>query len=268
MTGSRSLLTVALLWVSATPLRAEDAPKPPDPPPPSVLMSHPIAVLTGTTVRVVLRGMRLDEIEAVRTPARVDLPTVEILKVIKKEKNTPPPEYPAERAGDSRVEVELKVPDDAPPKFTLVVSDKNGKTATCEVLCLRADAVEKEVEPNDGFKQAQPLPDGRTVLGEVHDARNVDVFRIEPTGGKQAVVEVTVSPSRSLLDPLLTLHAADGRLLATYDDGPAGGAAGKAKNDVRWELPPADEVRYLVLYDANDRGGPTHGYLLRLSSSK
>lgn len=261
------MLVLGLIATAAPSLRAEEAPKPPDAPPPTVLMSHPIAVLSGTTTRVVLRGMRLDEIAAVRTPARVDLPTAKVLQIIKKEKNTPPPEYPSDRAGDSRVEAELTVPDDAPQQFPLTVVDKLGRTATCEVLCLRPDAVEKEVEPNDGFKQAQPLPVGRTVLGEIHDPRNVDVFRVEPTG-KRAVVEVIVSPSRSLLDPLLTLHAADGRLLATYDDAPADGAAGLKENDVRWELPPADEVRYLVLYDANDRGAPTHGYLLRLDVAK
>jgi hypothetical protein len=253
---------------SVASARAEDAPKPPDSPPPQVLMSHPIAVLTGTTTRVVLRGMRLDETAAVRTAARVDLPNVEILQIIKRETNTPPPEYPAERAGDSRVEVELRVPDEALSRFSLVVADGNQKIATCEVLCLRADAVDKEVEPNDGFKHAQPLTAGRTVLGEIHDARNVDVFRIEPTGDKRATIEILVSPSRSLLDPLLTLHAVDGRLLATYDDGSTDGAAGTRENDLRWELPSANEVRYLVLYDANDRGAPTHGYLLRLDVAK
>jgi hypothetical protein len=250
--------------VSATAIRAEDAPKPPDAPPPTVLMSHPIAVVSGTTTRVVLRGMRLDEIAAVRTPGRVDLPTVEVVKVIKQEKSVPPPEYPSERAGDSRVEAELQVPEDAPAEFTLTVVDKLGRTTSCDVLCLRPEAIDKEIEPNDGFMQAQTLRVGKTVLGEIHDPRNVDVFRIEPTGGKRVVVEVVVAPSRSLLDPLLTLHAADGRLLAAYDDAPSARAAANEQGpDVRWELPSADEVRYLVLYDANDRGAPTHGYLLR-----
>ena len=261
MIARPSILALSLVLVAAT-LQAEDAAKPPQPPP-TVLMSHPIAVVSGTTTRVVLRGLRLDEVATVRTAARVDQPNVEVLKIIKQEKNAPPQEYPADRAGDSRVEVELTVPGDAPAKFPLTVIDKNGRTATCEVQCLRPDAVDKEVEPNDGFKQAQPLPGGRSVLGEIHDARNVDVFRIEPTGGKKVVVEVLVSPSRSLLDPTVTLHAADGRLLATYDDAPTA-AADATGNDLRWELPPAADVRYLVLYDANDRGGPTHGYLLRL----
>jgi hypothetical protein len=159
------------------------------------------------------------------------------------------------------------VPDVAPPKLSLVVSDTLGRTATCEVLCLRPDAVDKEAEPNDGFKQAQALVPGRTVLGEIHDARNVDVFRLNPTGGKRATIEIVTSPSRSLLDPAVTLHSADGRLLATYDDAPIA-ATETAGNDLRWELPPADEVRYLVLYDANDRGAPTHGYLLRLDVAK
>jgi hypothetical protein len=94
--------TAVLGWAAIA--AAEDPPKP-APPPPTVLMSHPIAVLSGTTTRVVIRGMRLDEVAAVRTPAHVDQPRVEMLQIIKKEKSTPPPEYPAERAGDSRVEV-------------------------------------------------------------------------------------------------------------------------------------------------------------------
>lgn len=262
MTVRRWLLTFGLVLIVATSLRAEDAPKPP-----TVLMSHPIAVLSGTTTRVLLRGTRLDEIEFVRTPSRVDLPTVEVVSIVKKEKN-PAPDYAPERGGDTRVEVELKVPDDAPQKFPLTVADKLGRIATWEVLCLRADATDKEIEPNDGYKQAQPLTAGRTVLGEIHEIRNVDVFRIEPTGGKRAVVEVLVSPSRSFLDPLVTLHAADGRLLATYDDAPIGHASAESAGDLRWELPAADEVRYLVLYDANDRGTSAHGYLLRLDWAK
>ena len=241
----------------AAPLFAADEPaKTADLPPPKVLMSHPPASFSGATTRVVLRGTRLDEIEK----AQVTTSGVEVVKIIKTEKNPPPQEYSVERAGDTRVEVELKLTDEAPQQFPLTVVDKQGKSATWDVSVLRKEAAGGEIEPNDGFKQAQLLKLGQTVLGEIHEAKNVDVYQIQLQAGRRTIVEIRVAPSRSLFDACATLHDADGGLLAFFDDArPADSEA-----VCRWELPAGDGVRYLAIYDANDRGGPTHGYLLRL----
>jgi hypothetical protein len=258
---SLRLLTLSLALLGAifseAPLFAADEPaKPADLPPPKVLMSHPPAIFADATTRVVLRGTRLDEIEK----AQVTTPGVEVVKIIKTEKNPPPQEYSVERAGDTRVEVELKLTDEAPQQFPLTVVDKQGKSATWDVAVLQKDNAGGETEPNDGFKQAQLLKLGQIVLGEINEAKNVDVYKIEPQAGKRTTIEIRVAASRSLFDPCATLHDADGRPLAFFDDAPSTDREAVC----RWELPAGDGVRYLAIYDANDRGGPTHGYLLRL----
>lgn len=251
-----SLALLGAIYSDATLFAADEPAKPADLPPPKVLMSHPPAIFSGATTRVVLRGTRLDEIEK----AQVTAPGVEVVKIMKTEKNPPPQEYSVERAGDTRVEVELKLTDEAPVKFPLTVVDKQGKSTTWDVAVLRKEAALGETEPNDGFKQSQLLKLGQTVLGEIHEAKNVDVYKIEPQAGKRTIIEVRAAGSRSLFDACATLHDADGRPLAFYDDV----RSADSEAVCRWELPAGDGVRYLAIYDANDRGGPTQGYLLRL----
>ena len=121
---------------------------------------------------------------------------------------------------------------------------------------LSVEELIEEREPNGGFKQAQPLAPGKTLVGTVKEAADVDVFRFEGRAGQQAVIEVCAARHGAALDSLLTLYDTAGHLLAVNDD-----ADGSSDSRLKFRLP-ADGGYFVSVIDAFDRGGPTYVYLL------
>ena len=248
---------MACLGVAAG-LRAEEAPKPPQ-----TLLTVPLSVIVGEPVKVRARGLRLEGVTEVRSMTPGVTATL-----LSQGKVGLPTGVPAEKAGDTQVEFEIRFSADltvpAPPDMAVVLVAPHGETPLCLPL-LAADRGLVEVEPNPGFDKAHvlSLPAGAplSILGAIERPLDVDVFRLAGKAGEHLRVFVTAHSLGSLLDPLLTLHDADGAPIATADDG-------DGSRDPQFGITvPRTGPIFLVVQDANDAGSEAHPYRVTVESS-
>jgi hypothetical protein len=247
-----SLLFLPLLLL--LPERGSGQEKKPDPKDqPRPLYAMPLGVTAGTTTKVLVRGLKLDTATAVRTAEwKVTV------KLLKKEKTGVPNQADPNKLGDTQVELELTVPKDFAGEAVSVVLTTPGGTSAPHRILVDATPVVAEKEPNNGFRQAQPVQLGQTVQGKIDGAQDVDVFRFDGNKGQRVVLEILAARLGSPLDSVLTLYDADGRIVASNDDFDGGA-------DSRLEVTlPRDGVYFVSVLDAHDQGGPTHVYRLQL----
>jgi hypothetical protein len=117
-----------------------------------------------------------------------------------------------------------------------------------------------EKEPNNGFKEAQPISLGAVVEGAIAGSMDVDVYRFEGKAGQQVVVEVQAARLGSALDSFLTLYNDRAQVLDSCDDIP-----GSTDSRIEVKLP-TDGVYYAAVSDAHDTGGPLHVYRLTVKA--
>jgi Bacterial pre-peptidase C-terminal domain len=245
------LRLVAFLALAAhiSSLPAQDKKKPADKPAPKVLYSIPLALTPGEKQKVTLRGKNLDAVKDVKAS---DGATA---KVLAARKAGVPNNYPAERVGDTEVEIELELPKGA-KAVTLTIGD-----ATFTPLVADTPAV-KEKEPNDGFDQAQALTVPCAVDGTIKGEKDADVFKFDGKKGEKLRLEVVAAKYGSPVDAMLTLYDADRRVLDSADD-----AAGSSDPVLSVTLP-KDGTYYLTVIDAHDLGGANFGYRLVAARGK
>ena len=222
---------------------------------PMIVCASPLAVVPGKEIKLTLRGAFLDEITAVKVAS-----TEIKVEIASKGKTPVPPNYDAKRVGDTQAEIKFTLPLETPiGKLPLIAVSANGESTAYEIVVARPDDLIDEQEPNDGFKSAQSVSVGKTIVGVIGDARNVDVFRIELSAGQKLIVETIAARAGSLLDPTLTLYDSKGRIVATNDD--------HAKTrDSRIETTLNQPGAYFItVQDANDAGGPHFAYLLKIA---
>jgi hypothetical protein len=247
-----NLVLAALLLAAAQ----EDKKGPVDPKP-RIAMALPLAITPGTAVKITLRGLNLDQASEVKFAEPVDGATVAIKSKGKAElpKETDPAVY-----GDTRVEIELKLPAEfAADKVALIAVNPAGSTAPHEVAVLAKDKLVAEKEQNGGFATAQPVEAGQVVQGAVSQPMDVDVFRIAGKKGEVWTIEVEAQRRGSILDPMLSLHTQDAKIVAASDD------SASSRDPVLRVTLPADGAYFVTVMDAHNSGGATHVYLLRLS---
>lgn len=254
--ASTSALMVVLGFAWA--LRAEEAPKPPQ-----ALFTVPLAAVVGEPSKVRVRGLRLEGVTEVRSMT----PGVTTM-LLSQGKVGLPNGVPAEKAGDTQVEFELRftgdLPSPPPMEATLLLVAPHGETPLSTPL-LAPDRGLVEVEPNPGFDKSQvvtlPASVPLSILGAIERPQDVDVFRFMAEAGQHLRVSVTAHAVGSLLDPLVTLHDSEGAPIATADDG--GGS-----RDPRLDIPvPRTGPIFLVVQDANDAGSEAHPYRVIVESS-
>jgi len=243
---------------SAATLRAEEAPKPPQ-----TLLTVPLGVGVGEPVKVRARGLRLEGVTEVRSMT----PGV-TASLLSQGKVGLPTGIPAEKAGDTQVEFELRYTAELavppPAEMVIVLVTPHGETP----LRLPLFAPERgvlEVEPNPGFDKAQvlslPSETPLSILGAIERPQDVDVFHIAAEAGEHLRVAVTAHSLGSLLDPLLTLHDSKGALIATADDW-------EGSRDPQLDITvPRTGPIFLVVQDANDTGSEAHPYQMTVESS-
>ena len=254
----RLRLAVAVLLAAATALPAQDKKPPEKKDAPRVIVAIPLGTPAGKTTKVTLRGLKLDAATEVRCKV-----TKATAKVVSKGKAAVPNMQEAKTVGDTQVEVEVTLPADAPEGTAeLTVTTAAGESAPHKLLVEKKIPVIVEKEPNNGFKQAQPIALPQAVDGTISQNQDVDVFRFEGEAGQRVVIEVLAARYGSALDSYLSLHDADGRLLATSDD-----IDGSTDSRIEATLP-KDGAYFVSIIDAHDTGGPAHVYRLVVKEKK
>ncbi|MEY2880869.1 MAG: hypothetical protein RLZZ15_3249 [Verrucomicrobiota bacterium] len=118
----------------------------------------------------------------------------------------------------------------------------------------------EEKEPNNELAKAQPVPLNSTIEGSI-GAEDIDWFAVEVKQGQRLSVEVEGARlGRTLFDPILFVHTADGRPLARSDDTPLLGHDGFVSL-----LAPADGKLFVQLRDVAYSGNG-HFYRLHIGS--
>lgn len=252
MVKHSSFLFVALLTAAAI---AQDKPAEKKDPP-KIILAAPLVVLPNVAAKVTLRGLKLDTASEVAVVGLESPPKIELKK---KEKAGPPNGMNANEFGDSFVEIEFMLPEGFEPKeLQLTIANPEGVSLPYALLVQSADKLLAETEPNEAFRKCGKLAVGQTIVGSVHQQRDVDVFEIEGQVGQTLVAETQAARRGSALDPILILYDAAGQVLAQSDDQP------EHRDAILKHKPVAAGKFYLALLDAHDRGSAAHPYLLQL----
>ena len=150
---------------------AQDKKKPEPKDTPRLLYTVPLAAAPGQKAKLVLRGLKLDTVTAIKADAPV--------KLLSKKKAAGPNNFPPEKAGDSECEIEVELPRDFAAASLELTATGPGGSGTYKLTVAVGTA---EKEPNDGFATAQELTLPATVDGTIGRDRDVDVFRFAGRG--------------------------------------------------------------------------------------
>lgn len=219
---------------------------------PVIKLASPLGVAQGTTTKVTLRGLKLDNAQGVECSDGKST-----AKIIGQGNANVPNQQNAQKIGDRQVEIELTIPEDAPAgELGLVVVTPAGKSEPFRLLVGGEFPLVAEQEPNDGFRQAQAIPPSQIVEGSIHGDRNVDCYVVEGQAGQSLTIEVLAERRGSGLDALLSVYNERAQWLASHDDM-------TETRDARLEFTfPAAGKYFIVVQDAHDLGGPAHPYRL------
>jgi hypothetical protein len=219
---------------------------------PKVLMSIPLGVCPGVATKVTLRGLKLDTATALRFPGGQGSS-----KIIAKKKVPVPKDLDPAKLGDTEVVAHISLPPGIPSgSIALIAVTPTGETPAHSLLVEDKALVTQELEPNNGFRKAQPIVLPRIIDGVIDGPQDVDVFRFEGQAGQRVTCEVLAARHGSPLDSVLTLYDAGGREVASNDDIPG-------SSDSRLEVTlPRTGSYYLSVMDANDQGGSMYAYRL------
>lgn len=221
---------------------------------PRICVMAPIGLATGTNSTLKIRGLKLAG--AIGVSVRAANGTIKA-EIKEKKVAEVPAGLDAKDVGDSLVAVDLTVPANlAGSELMISVITPEGTTQALSVRAVDAGEFLGEIEPNDGFRNAQPLLLGKRVFGAINRDKDVDVFAITGHARKFLTADVMAARAGSLLDGVLTLYDSKGRMLASCDD-----SGGSRDPHLRFKLP-TDGTYFLVIQDAGDRGTPWHAYEL------
>ncbi len=212
-----------------------------------------MAVEPGKTTKLVVRGLRLDS----ATGIQMQEPKSSA-KLIGKAKKVPvPANATPDQQGDSEIEIEITLPKEVVGHVVpFSVIGPGGESKPHQLIVKDDTPIVVEKEPNDGFKQAQPISLPCIVEGSIRQAQDVDVFRFEGKKGDRLVLELQANRFGSPLDGILTLYDDAGRVLASADDSP-----GSIDPILNVTLPHSGSF-FLSLIDAHDQGGSIFVYRL------
>jgi len=246
--------------------------------PPAIVLAMPFAVpytppgADNASVKLVLRGLRLENPTEVRvtvanggTGVATGTGTgVATAKILSSGAAAVPDKLEAKRVGDRQVEIALTMPSEPPVDglLELRVVTAAGVSQPYRIWVDAGAKAVEEKEPNDGFDKAQAveLASGSATKldGVIHEARNVDVYRIDGRAGERLRGELMAARQGGPLDAFATLFDETGNIVMQADD--ADGVA-----DPRWDTVLPRSGRYfLSIQDAHDRGGVLHRYRLVL----
>ncbi len=234
-----------MVFVSLSSLHSEDKPEAP-----RIALAVPFAMTPNTTTKVVVRGWKLNrDIEARTTIGNVGL------RVIKHENANISNGQEAKLIGDTQIELDVTIPQDFSAQTLPITFVAGGVESNSYSLLVGGRfPVVAEIEPNDSFRQAQPIAVPQIVDGQIHADRNVDTYSFLLTEERRVTIEVIARRQGSGLDSLLTLFDSKKEIIATSDDAEL--------TDSRIEVVLPAGKYFLVVQDAQDHGGSASPYRL------
>jgi hypothetical protein len=238
-------LTTAFAPAQTKPADKKDAPRP--------LICIPLGVVPGVETKITIRGQRLDNASEIRFG---DVKAT--VKIVNKSKANIPNMQDAAKVGDTQIEAQITLPADFAGKeaaFTVVTPA--GESEPHKLLVDKTPTI-AEKEPNNGFRQAQPIQVPQVIDGAIGQNQDVDVFRFDGQARQQVVIEIFAARYGSALDSFLTLYNAEGQIIASNDD-----MEGTTDSRIEATLPKAG-VYYVSVIDAHDSGGPAHVYRMAI----
>ena len=248
----RVLVTLGFLLASLSPTAGQGK-RDKNAPAPKLLCAVPLAARPGEKQKLTIRGKGLVAIKEVKVSG-VEGAKV---KVLGSKSIGAPNNAPAEKLGDSEVEIELELPKDAKPgAVKLMASGSNGESNAYTLLLRDSLTAVAEKEPNDGFEQAQAISIPCAIEGIIKNDRDVDVYKFKGKKGDKVRIELQAVRFGSPLDPIVTV----------YDSNR--GIVDSANSTTRMPDPtlivnlPKDGAYLISVIDANDLGGPQFGYRL------
>lgn len=251
----RPLFLLAGILPALTLFAEDKKSDPPSPPKPELLLALPLGVSAGATSHLVLRGKNLDQC----TQVRCAIPDAKI-KLLKAGKADVPDKVDGKKVGDQQVEIELALPPETPAGELELTAQTPAGEASLKILVVAHSSLIQEKEPNNGFREPQPLTNGHSVLGSIQSAKDVDVYRLDVAAGSPIECELVADQRGSPLDGLLTLYDGRGTIVAQSDDQ-------SLTADPRIEFTPSTAGPYFIaVMDAHDSGSLLHAYRLTVRS--
>jgi hypothetical protein len=221
--------------------------------PPKPLYSLQLAVDPGKTTKLTLRGLRFEEI----TEIRLQEPKSSGKLLGKSRKVGVSNQMNVEQIGDYEIDVEVTLPKEVPGGLiALSLVGPGGESPTMNVLVNDDTPRTPEKEPNDGFKQAQPLTVPIIVEASIKQNQDVDVYKIEAKAGDSFRIEVQAARVGSPVDAMLTLYDAEGHIVAT-------GETSETQRDPVLTITLKKAGTYFIsVIDNHDQGGTMFNYRL------
>jgi len=169
---------------------------------PNFTLTAPAGAQRGTTVEVTLRGERLADTQEIFFYDR----GIELAEIVS--------------ATERAVKVKLRIaPDCRLGEHALRLRTASGISAL-RLFFVGPFATVEEKENNNERAKAQPVALDRTVEGTIA-AEDTDWFAVEAKAGQRISLEIEGARlGRTMFDPIISLHDATGRALATSDDTP------------------------------------------------
>ena len=260
-TGKRLVCLCAAALLSVQGLAEDQKPEPKKPAPPTIAVVLPLGVEAGSRQKLTVRGLNVTNATAVRLTGLTPALTIEI-----KDRGAAAKidGFDAQRVGDQRLEVELSLPANTPSgtNIALVVVSPDGDSKPFPLLVAAAGRIVAEQEPNNGFREAGALDDGKTVRGALETLTDVDVFRCELQAGQTLRAEVMAERLGATLDATLSLYDAKGRLLTSNDD-----AKGLGRDPLLEFKSPSAGRYLLAVSGVTEKAGAASVYLLTVTTA-
>jgi len=217
---------------------------------------EPAAIVSGTKTTLKVRGFKLKESTEIRFPMAIEVKG----EITEKKDSGPPKGLENKLVGDTQLLAEITLPANHPAGTLEYVISTPAGDALGKLRVLAVDTSIDEMEPNNGFREAQKLQPNQFARGSIQSDKDVDVYAFPAKAGQQLKVTLT-SGAPLIMDAVLQCYDARGQFLAAADDG-------ESRDPVLTLKPPTDGLVYLCVSSAHDIGGEWNSYLLTVEEVK
>src|SRR5260221_10042808 len=160
---SKSLAAIAVAVVAAPACAQPKAAQ--------LVLADPFVVQAGKPTKLTLRGLRLEGVTAVRCHEPKSL--ARLLGKPGKASGVDP--KLVNQIGDMQIEIEVTAaPDSVGGDISVSVVTSTGESSPFRRLVDDGSPVVAEKEPNNGFRQAQPISNPQTIAGAIQQLQDVD----------------------------------------------------------------------------------------------